>query len=87
MPRRWVAVLLPLVATLAGMFSVAYSLRFAVDVFGARRRRDLPRMSHMNRRRWMRVPVELLVLIVLVVGISPALAVRADILQRCGARR
>ena len=29
----WVRILLPLVATLAGMFSVAYSLRFTVDVF------------------------------------------------------
>ncbi len=69
-----VAVLLPAAATLGGMFSVAYSLRFVVDVFGGPPARDLPHEPH-EPPHWMRVPVELLVLICLVVGIFPAWAV------------
>lgn len=75
----WVRILLPLVATLAGMFSVAYSLRFTVDVFFGPAATDLPRKPH-EPAHWMRVPVELLVLICLVVGIFPAVAV-GDILR------
>lgn len=75
----WVRILLPLVATLASMFSVAYSLRFTVDVFFGPAATDLPRKPH-EPAHWMRVPVELLVLICLVVGIFPALAVD-DILR------
>ncbi len=81
MPRHGCAILLPLVATLAGMFSVAYSLRFTVDIFGPAAT-DLPRKPH-EPAHWMRVPVELLVLICLVVGIFPALAV-GDILRAAG---
>ncbi|SDL98812.1 multisubunit potassium/proton antiporter, PhaA subunit /multisubunit potassium/proton antiporter, PhaB subunit [Oryzisolibacter propanilivorax] len=69
-----VAVLLPAAATVGGMFSVAYSLRFVVDVFGGPPARDLPHTPH-EPPHWMRVPVELLVLICLVVGIFPAWAV------------
>ncbi len=70
----WVRIGLPLVATLAGMFSVAYSLRFTVDVFFGPPATDLPRKPH-EPPHWMRVPVELLVLACLVVGIFPAWAV------------
>ena len=66
-----VAVLLPIAATLAGMFSVAYSLRFTVDVFCGPPATDLPRTPH-EPPHWMRVPVELLVLMCLVVGMLPA---------------
>ena len=63
---------LPLIATLAGMFSVAYSLRFVMDVFFGPpcTTADVPRVPH-EPPRWMRVPGEVLVLICLVVGIVP----------------
>ncbi len=66
--------LLPVAATLAGMFSVAYSLRFTVDVFWGPPATDLPHTPH-EPAHWMRVPVELLVLACLVVGMFPAWAV------------
>ncbi len=62
---------LPYIATLAGMFSVAYSLHFIRDVFFGPAPTNLPRMPH-EPPRWMRFPVELLVLACLVVGIVPA---------------
>ncbi|MGE8493219.1 MULTISPECIES: monovalent cation/H+ antiporter subunit A [Comamonas] len=65
---------LPVAATLAGIFSVAYSLRFTVDVFFGPPATDLPHEPH-EPPHWMRVPVELLVLICLLVGIFPAWAV------------
>ncbi|MFY3385200.1 monovalent cation/H+ antiporter subunit A [Paracidovorax sp. MALMAid1276] len=68
--------LLPVSATVAGMFSVAYSLRFTVDVFFGAPATDLPRTPH-EPPHWMRVPVELLVLACLVVGTLPAWSVGA----------
>jgi multicomponent K+:H+ antiporter subunit A len=65
---------LPVVATVAGMFSVAYSLRFTVDVFFGPKATDLPQQPH-EPPHWMRVPVELLVLACLVAGILPAWSV------------
>jgi len=65
---------LPMLATVAGMFSVAYSLRFTIDVFFGPPATDLPRQPH-EPPHWMRVPVELLVLACLVVGIFPAWSV------------
>ncbi|NMM79748.1 monovalent cation/H+ antiporter subunit A [Acidovorax sp. SRB_14] len=65
---------LPLVATVAGMFSVAYSLRFTIDVFWGPPATDLPLQPH-EPPHWMRVPVELLVFGCLVVGIFPAWSV------------
>ena len=70
----WVEIALPVVATLAGTFSVAYSLRFTVDVFFGPKATDLPHTPH-EPPRWMRAPVELLVLTCLVVGIFPAQSV------------
>jgi multicomponent K+:H+ antiporter subunit A len=70
----WVEYALPVIATLAGVFSVVYSLRFTVDVFFGPRATDLPHVPH-EPPRWMRVPVELLVLACLVVGILPALSI------------
>jgi multicomponent K+:H+ antiporter subunit A len=70
------SVLLPVAATLAGIFSVAYSLRFVVDVFWGPATTDLPLTPH-EPPHWMRVPVELLVLACLIVGILPALSVGA----------
>ena len=65
---------LPVAATLAGIFSVAYSLRFTVDVFFGPPATDLPHTPH-EPPHWMRVPIELLVLICMLVGIFPAWAV------------
>ena len=66
-----VAQILPIAATVAGMFSVAYSLRFIVDVFWGAPATDLPHEPH-EPPHWMRVPVELLVCACLVVGVLPA---------------
>jgi multicomponent K+:H+ antiporter subunit A len=70
----WVESALPVIATVAGTFSVAYSLRFTVDVFFGPKATDLPHTPH-EPPRWMRVPVELLVLACLIVGIFPAQSV------------
>ena len=70
----WVEAALPVIATIAGTFSVAYSLRFTVDVFFGPKATRLPHTPH-EPPRWMRVPVELLVLACLIVGIFPALSV------------
>ena len=61
---------LPVVATLAGLFAVVYSLRFGYGVFFGAPPTGLPREPH-EPARWMRVPIELLVLLCLVVGIFP----------------
>ncbi len=63
---------LPGAATLAGMFAVAYSVRFVHDVFFNGEPVDLPRTPH-EPPRWMKVPVEILVVICLAVGVVPAL--------------
>ncbi|NML15759.1 monovalent cation/H+ antiporter subunit A [Azohydromonas caseinilytica] len=66
-----VEIVLPLAATLAGVFAVVYSLRFGHDVFFGPPARNLPRRPH-EPVHWMRVPVELLVLGCVVVGTLPA---------------
>lgn len=70
-PWGW---LLPAGATLAGIFAVAYSLRFIHNVFFDGTPVDLPKMPH-EPPRWMKVPVEVLVALCLLVGIFPALTV------------
>jgi multicomponent K+:H+ antiporter subunit A len=65
---------LPLLATVAGAFSVAYSLRFILQVFFEPPAHDLPRHPH-EPLLWMLVPSAFLVLTCLVVGIIPALTV------------
>jgi len=66
--------LLPVGATLAGIFSVAYSIRFVHDVFFNGEPVDLPRTPH-EPPFFMRLPVLLLVLLCVVVGLLPALTV------------
>ncbi len=67
----WFQKLLPTAAVVAGMFSVAYSLRFTARVFfGPDTCAGLPRVPH-EPPHWMRVPIEVLVLACLVVGILP----------------
>jgi len=62
---------LPIMATLAGAFGVAYSLRFIHDVFFNGEPVGLPRTPH-EPPRWMKVPVEILVVICVAVGMLPA---------------
>ena len=66
--------LMPVAVTIAGVFSVAYSLRFVHDVFFNGEPVGLPRQPH-EPPRWMRIPVEVLVVLCLLVGIMPALTV------------
>ncbi|HUP29418.1 MAG TPA: monovalent cation/H+ antiporter subunit A [Usitatibacter sp.] len=68
--RPWVEAGLPIAATVAGIFAVAYSLRFGYGVFFGPRAANLPREPH-EPVRWMRGPIDVLVLICLVVGIFP----------------
>jgi len=63
--------LLPVAVTLAGIFAVAYSIRFIHDVFFNGQAIDLPKTPH-EPPRWMKVPVEILVVLILLVGIFPA---------------
>ena len=67
--------LLPIAVTLAGMLTVAYSLRFIYAVFFNGDPIDLPNTPH-EPPRWMKVPVEILVALCLGVGIFPALTVQ-----------
>jgi multicomponent K+:H+ antiporter subunit A len=66
--------LLPAAVTLAGVFAVAYSLRFIHDVFFNGEPVDLPKTPH-EPPHWMKVPVEILVVLCLLVGIFPAATV------------
>jgi multicomponent K+:H+ antiporter subunit A len=65
---------LPFVAAAWGMFSVAYSLRFIHGVFFGPDPVGLSRKPQ-EPPRWMRFPIELLVLACLVVGILPAVTI------------
>ncbi|MGB2680779.1 MAG: hydrogen gas-evolving membrane-bound hydrogenase subunit E, partial [Candidatus Competibacter sp.] len=62
---------LPAGVTLAGVFAVAYSLRFIHDVFFNGEPIGLSKTPH-EPPRWMKVPVEVLVVLCLLVGIFPA---------------
>lgn len=66
--------IIPLLATIAAIFSVAYSLRLIHDVFFNGQPKGLTKTPH-EPPRFMRVPVEILVALCLVVGIAPALVV------------
>ena len=65
---------LPLLATVAGAFSVTYSLRFIAQVFFGPPAQDLPRAPH-EPPRWMLLPSALLVCACLVIGVLPAYTV------------
>jgi len=71
---RSVSWLIPLLVTLGGMMSVAYSLRFIHDVFFNGEPVDLPKTPH-EPPRFMKIPVDLLVVVCLAVGIFPAIIV------------
>ncbi len=61
-------------ALLAGVLGVAYSLRFVHDTFFGKGPHDLDVVPH-EPPRWMKVPVEILVVICVAVGIAPALTI------------
>lgn len=68
------AYLLPVFATIAGVLSVAYSVRFVHDVFFNGEPIDLPRAPH-EPAPWMSLPAALLALLCLVVGLLPGATV------------
>lgn len=67
--------LVPLAATLAGVFAVAYSARFIHDVFFNGEPKGLPIYPPHEPPRFMRLPVVILVGQCLLVGIVPGLTV------------
>ncbi|KYF61852.1 cation:proton antiporter [Sorangium cellulosum] len=69
-----VEVLLPVAATIAAIFAVVYSLRFGYDIFFGPPSTDLPRAPE-EAPRWMRTPIELLVLSCLIVGVAPTISI------------
>ncbi|WP_394559065.1 monovalent cation/H+ antiporter subunit A [Aquipseudomonas alcaligenes] len=66
---------IPAAAVLAGVFSVAYSLRFIHDVFFNGEPINLPKFPPHEPPRYMKVPVEVLVFLCLLVGMLPAYTV------------
>jgi multicomponent K+:H+ antiporter subunit A len=74
----WIELALPAAATLAGVFAVVYSLRFSYDIFFGPPATGLPRQPE-EPPRWMRIPVDLLVLACLVVGVVPEASIGASL--------
>ena len=70
----WFSLALPLTAVAAGIFSVAYSLRFITQVFFGPPATNLPRQPH-EPPPLMWIPSAILVFICLIVGIFPAYTV------------
>jgi multicomponent K+:H+ antiporter subunit A len=70
---------IPVLATVAAVFSVAYSMRFIHDVFFNGQPKGLTKTPH-EPPRYMRVPVEILVALCILVGIFPGFMI-GDLLQ------
>lgn len=66
--------LIPLLATIAAVFSVAYSLRLIHDVFFNGEPKGLPKKPH-EPPHLMRLPVEILVALCVLIGLLPVFAV------------
>lgn len=62
--------MIPILVTIGGILSVAYSIRFIHDVFFNSEPFNLPRTPH-EPPRFMKIPVDLLVIVCLAVGIFP----------------
>ena len=73
-PVRWLDRVLPYIAVAWGVFSVAYSIRFIHGVFLGPPAQGLPRTPQ-EPPRWMRFPIELLVVMCLAVGVLPAFTI------------
>jgi len=69
--NQLLAIATPIAATIAAVASVVYSLRFVHDAFFNGESVGLTKAPH-EPPRWMRVPVEILVVVCLLVGIFPA---------------
>jgi multicomponent K+:H+ antiporter subunit A len=67
----WLRIGMPAIATLASVFSVAYSLRLGHRTFFGPPSQKLPRTPH-DPNRWMLAPSALLVSACILVGILPA---------------
>ncbi len=65
---------IPILVTIAGIFSVAYSLRFIHDVFFNGEPKGLTKTPH-EPPRFMKIPVDLLVIVCLAIGIFPMFTV------------
>src|SRR5690606_25182660 len=76
--NRWVELGLPVLATVAGVFAVVYSLRFSYDIFFGPPSSDLPRQPK-EPPRWMRTPMEVLALSCLIVGVIPARSIGSSL--------
>jgi multicomponent K+:H+ antiporter subunit A len=68
------SLIIPFLAVIAGIFSVAYSIRFIHDVFFNGKLKDLPRQPH-EAPLFMRIPVNILVIICFAVGTIPMFTV------------
>ncbi|MBO9588847.1 MAG: monovalent cation/H+ antiporter subunit A [Devosia sp.] len=73
-PNVFVNLSLPIGATLAGMLSVAYSIKFVHGVFFGPPPTELEKVPH-EPPALMRRPIEILVLICLAVGIIPGITI------------
>ncbi len=69
----WLDKTLPWIVTIALIFSVLYSLRFILQTFFGPPAK-LDRVPH-EAPHWMRVPIEVLVLLCLLIGIVPAVTI------------
>jgi multicomponent K+:H+ antiporter subunit A len=74
----WIEAGLPILATIAAIFAVVYSLRFSVAIFFGPSPVGLPREPH-EAPRWMRIPVDLLVIACVVVGVAPSLSIGSSL--------
>lgn len=63
--------MIPVLVTIAAVFSVAYSLRFIHDVFFNGEPINLPKTPH-EPPRFMKIPVDILVIVCIAVGLFPA---------------
>lgn len=67
--------IVPAVATIAAIFSVGYSVRFVAEVFFGPKAKALPIYPPHEAPRYMRLPIEVLVIVCVVVGVFPAATV------------
>ncbi|MCK9257220.1 MAG: monovalent cation/H+ antiporter subunit A [Sulfurospirillaceae bacterium] len=67
-------VLIPILATIAATFSVAYSFRFVKDTFFGPKSEELPK-SPKEPPKLMRIPIDFLISICFLVGIIPTIVI------------
>ncbi|KAA6404598.1 monovalent cation/H+ antiporter subunit A [Candidatus Tokpelaia sp.] len=71
---NWLDNSMPFIATIAGLFTVTYSVRFIYGTFFGKPPQDLPATPH-EPPHFMRLPIELLVFLCIAVGIAPSLSI------------